>query len=304
MKHLALLVTIVTVSEAYGADVVATKINPTNGHSYSVVRGDDPQLGISWADAHEHAKSMGGYLVVINDEDESNWLAESFPADSDKRLDYYYWIGLTDSESEGTFQWVNGEPLVYTNWYGTEPNNAGKGEDYVQIYNFPEGRFSWNDLPNRPVFSEARKDSPVSAIIEVPTQVQVKKVKSEQEGFAGLYYEVNGAGNPIRIVDVGDDRFEIHTPNWTGIGFWDRLRNCYEGVYRYPGHPWGDSDRYDVVGYHRMQPLGEGKFKVLAIGGLDSPPVVPYEIRRTKEDAPASSATDGDLLDELHSLGE
>ena len=90
MKFLAISVSLVLMSAAHAAEVVATKVNPTNGHAYSVVRGDDPQRGISWADANEYAKSMGGHLVVINDEAENKWLAQTFPADAENSFDYYY----------------------------------------------------------------------------------------------------------------------------------------------------------------------------------------------------------------------
>jgi len=33
------------------------------------------------------------------------------------------WIGFTDEASEGNFVWVNGEPVVYTNWFAGEPND-------------------------------------------------------------------------------------------------------------------------------------------------------------------------------------
>lgn len=304
MKHFLFTVALALVNSVNAAEVIVTKINPANGHAYSVIRGDDSQRGISWADANEHAKSMGGHLVVVNDEDESEWLTKSFPADAEKRLDYYYWIGLTDAESEGRFRWVNGEPVDYTNWYGAEPNNAGAGEDYVQIYNFPEGSYSWNDLPNRSIFSEDRKDAPISAIVEVPTPVQATNNNSERESLAGLYYEVNGAADPIRIVNVGVDRFEVHTPSWTGLGFWDRLRNCYEGVYRYRD-PYGGGEVCEVVGFHRMKPLGNGRFKVTAMGSLNADlPVVPYEIKRVDEGAVESSNSEGSAVDCLHLLGD
>ena len=56
-------------------------------------------------------------------------------------------IGLVQQpgsvEPDGGWQWVTGEPLVYTNWDVNEPNNAGNpgSEDYGQIY----GDGAWND---------------------------------------------------------------------------------------------------------------------------------------------------------------
>ena len=34
-----------------------------------------------------------------------------------------YWIGLSDTQTEGTFLWINGQVPVYTNWSPGEPND-------------------------------------------------------------------------------------------------------------------------------------------------------------------------------------
>jgi len=40
------------------------------------------------------------------------------------------WIGFTDQASEGTWEWISGEAVTYTNWASGEPNDAN-GEDYA-----------------------------------------------------------------------------------------------------------------------------------------------------------------------------
>ena len=51
------------------------------------------------------------------------------------------WIGFTDEEEEGNWQWVTGEEVTYTNWAGGEPNDAGGAEDWAHFWN--DG--TWND---------------------------------------------------------------------------------------------------------------------------------------------------------------
>ncbi|XP_038049960.1 adhesion G-protein coupled receptor G2-like [Patiria miniata] len=52
------------------------------------------------------------------------------------------WIGLNDKKQEGTFVWVDGTEKNYTNWSGSEPNDANNNEDCTQMWR--GGR--WNDL--------------------------------------------------------------------------------------------------------------------------------------------------------------
>ena len=34
----------------------------------------------------------------------------------------FLWLGMTDTEDEGVFRWLNGAPLTYSVWGGREPN--------------------------------------------------------------------------------------------------------------------------------------------------------------------------------------
>ncbi|RKU21602.1 hypothetical protein C6499_21625 [Candidatus Poribacteria bacterium] len=82
-------------------------INPANGHAYKKIQCNN------WHDAQQQAVEEGAHLVSINDEDEQHWLQVIFRSHSS-------WIGLTDVEKEGEWQWDSGEPVTYTNWL-TQP---------------------------------------------------------------------------------------------------------------------------------------------------------------------------------------
>jgi hypothetical protein len=138
--------------------------NPTNGHTYRL--SEELYYGLSHTfgnpnqpdifDAVAEAAEYGGNLVTINDAAESAWLAENFAGS-------HYWIGLTDSGSEGTWYWFSGEPVTYTNWASGEPNNLREEGEDSAVMNW-NGAGQWNDLGNI-----NHDDQPLPAIIEVGT---------------------------------------------------------------------------------------------------------------------------------------
>ena len=78
-------------------------VNPENGHAYRKIRCR------SLNDAKKQAAANGAYLVAINDENEQKWISGVFG-------NHLYWIGLSDTKTEGQWVWENGKPLTYSNW--------------------------------------------------------------------------------------------------------------------------------------------------------------------------------------------
>lgn len=130
--------------------------NPANCHYYEAVSVPG---GIIWQDAKVAAESlifMGyqGHLVTITSQQEQDFIVTTFPqAIIPGGLGY--WIGgfqpPGSPEPDGGWEWVTGEPFVYTNWMTNEPNNAPPGEDAIhldgrQIGGSPLG--AWNDVPS------------------------------------------------------------------------------------------------------------------------------------------------------------
>lgn len=95
-------------------------------------------VDVDWVAAQSNAVSLGGYLAAIGSAAE-NAAARSYVNGALAQMSV--WIGLTDEAVEGTFVWVNGEPVVFTNWSAGEPNNFGN-EDYTEMVSNGQ----WNDL--------------------------------------------------------------------------------------------------------------------------------------------------------------
>ena len=106
-----------------------------NGHYYLL-----GTAGLSWQEAQTEAAAIGGNLVTINDAEEQAFLVDRYGNDQ-QRL----WIGLTDVNDEGTFEWISGESVSFTAWHEGEPNDHGGGEDFTEL-NFSWFSGAWNDV--------------------------------------------------------------------------------------------------------------------------------------------------------------
>ena len=130
---------------------------PSTGHYYFYVQNP----GVTWTEARDAAAAqtyfgLEGYLATLTTEEEGD-LAGSQSSGTG-------WIGASDADQEGTWQWVTGPEAgtvfwlgavngmaqndSYTFWNIGEPNNLG-GEHYAHITDPSIGLMgSWNDLPN------------------------------------------------------------------------------------------------------------------------------------------------------------
>ncbi|XP_059206322.1 hepatic lectin-like [Centropristis striata] len=93
---------------------------------------------LTWEQSRDQCRSYRGDLVKIDSEAEQTFLElrlrEKMNLPEDK-----FWIGLTDSETEGRWLWADGSPLdqSFTFWSSRQPDNWKEedrdGEDCVRM---------------------------------------------------------------------------------------------------------------------------------------------------------------------------
>ena len=140
--------------------------SPTTGHHYYLLSEN------TWTASEQEAQSLGGHLATIESADEQEFLFNAFSTVGG--VDRSLWIGLHDSQQEGTFVWASGAPVTYTNWLDAQPDNSPVygGEDYVHMmrknngFGHPAGK--WNDMDNLDSFPELQRTSGVVEVVPEP----------------------------------------------------------------------------------------------------------------------------------------
>ncbi|WP_422104225.1 HYR domain-containing protein [Winogradskyella sp.] len=93
----------------------------TFGNSTYFISDDPVMASVAFTDAE-----LNGYeLVTINSRAENDYLQSQTGG--------IIIIGINDVATEGTFEWQSGQPVSYTNWRGSNPNNFGGNEHYGRM---------------------------------------------------------------------------------------------------------------------------------------------------------------------------
>jgi hypothetical protein len=114
-------------------------VRATDAHgasAYALVVRDPP---MTWQEAADLARRMGGHLATVADDGENGFLCRLAVS---KGPTAQPWIGFSDEGHEGSWRWVTGESVRYTNWNRGEPNNSGGRENCCELL----GNGCWNDV--------------------------------------------------------------------------------------------------------------------------------------------------------------
>ncbi|XP_076711431.1 C-type lectin domain family 4 member A-like [Callospermophilus lateralis] len=95
-----------------------------------------------WKESQENCSRMEAHLVVINSKEEQDFLTQNM----DKAAAYF--VGLSDPEGQGHWQWVDQTPYNQsaTFWHPGEPSH--REERCVVVNPRPtSAQWGWNDIP-------------------------------------------------------------------------------------------------------------------------------------------------------------
>nr|XP_046190127.1 ladderlectin-like [Oncorhynchus gorbuscha] len=104
---------------------------PSDWHPYGSRCFRFVSIPQSWSDSEQNCLALGGNLASVN-----NLLEYQFMQALTKNTNGHLpdtWIGGFDAVKEGLWMWSDGSRFDYTNWNIGQPNNAGEGEDCLQM---------------------------------------------------------------------------------------------------------------------------------------------------------------------------
>ena len=183
-----------TLCDACLTDTVRNKfvyMGTYRGHKYFCSRFQK-----RWPEARKMAEDIGGYLAVIEDEEENRFIAS-------KLMGTPAYIGLSDEEKEGDFRWVNGADLKYTHWGDNQPDDKNRAQDYVELY--PDGR--WEDQYMM---------RPREFVVEVPCyDIELLSAFDRGDFFLCGTYDVEYAVHSVKgSSDTCTYQLQVECPMW------------------------------------------------------------------------------------------
>jgi hypothetical protein len=96
--------------------------------------------GMDWSTGEGVCEGFGGTLAVITSTEENDLVMDGV---ADASRYQCFWLGLDDTDTEGTFVWVDGSPLTFTGWASSEPSDVWGYEDCVGTQSY--GGIGWAD---------------------------------------------------------------------------------------------------------------------------------------------------------------
>lgn len=109
-----------------------------NGNTYKVFNS-----GKNWEEAEKWCEQQGGHLATISNSSEWNVVKQALEKFNGIRC----WLGANCKS--GSWKWVDGTSMQYSNWDTNQPDNCGGSEKYLGTWGSEYMNcYKWNDFNN------------------------------------------------------------------------------------------------------------------------------------------------------------
>ncbi len=128
---------------------------------------------LNWHEAKAHAESLGGHLATLTTPEENQNVIRTLGSTVLSR--YNFWLGASDEETEGVWQWITGEPFETTQWSSAAfvmVFDDASTQDFLMTY--PASDVWWNDGDN---------SRPRPFILEIPGTLDPLNPDSDGDGL-------------------------------------------------------------------------------------------------------------------------
>jgi len=134
----------------------------------------------TWKHARAHAEGLGGHLATITSDEEYQLIKSQLGG----TIPEHCWLGATDENQEGVWEWVTGEPWGYTNWYPNQPDNT-RDEQHYLFTGYLGSADKWDDIGNFGWLHGEHVVKPRGYIIEYPGAItDPYDADSDNDGFS------------------------------------------------------------------------------------------------------------------------
>jgi Ca2+-binding RTX toxin-like protein len=225
-----------------------------------VIRGNSLYTivdGPSWTQAEAKSVKLGGHLVTIDDENENEWIFETFKDLAiDRVIKNGYsgtkvnmFIGFNDAGTEGQYAWSSGGNSGYRNWATGQPQNAYSDEDFAGIFVNWGATSEWHDI-----VSDYRFEDENVGIAEIPFIQRGDSIYVIVQGPTWEEAEANAQALGGHLVTINDAEENEWLYNNFGIGNWIGLSDKeVEGVFT-----WASGDNSSFRNWAAGEPSNSG----------------------------------------------
>ncbi|MEM6804324.1 MAG: lectin-like protein [Bacteroidota bacterium] len=202
----------------------------------------------AWPAAKMAAEQLGGHLLVVTSQEETNYINSQIPSNLNEEL----FIGLYQENGSSSWQWINDEPLIYTNW-ATDSPPSPIGQAGVTV--------PWSNPPNE--WNNLSKDNKRRYIVEVPC--------SEGDSNPG-YATVSGPvitdeeGNPVNLEKGESWPSGIYTVVYTATDACGNTKSCQFTIEIEGSDEGEDCNQRPISGYESWGRFEGSKYYRSTVG--------------------------------------